>query len=184
MKRQPISKSVRFSVFRRDGFQCLYCGRRPPDVMLQVDHAMPVSVGGDSAFSNLVTCCSDCNQGKRDKVVVTPFEWEDSELQRLEAEQRLAELRALQRIKQELDRELVAVAQQLASHWHEVVARDWDPALDDIRYLLDDHDQAEIEKAFYLASRQSTGGSEDAWRYACAVLRNWKSQAAASARKG
>jgi len=28
--RTPISKRVRFEVFKRDGFQCQYCGASPP----------------------------------------------------------------------------------------------------------------------------------------------------------
>ncbi|MBI4570634.1 MAG: HNH endonuclease [Chloroflexi bacterium] len=176
MKRQAISKTLRFQLFRRDGFQCLYCGRRPPDVVLHVDHAMPVAVGGDSGLANLVTCCSDCNAGKRDEIVVTPLEWEDSEVRRLESLQRLAELRAYQNLKAELDHELAGVVQALVSSWATALGDAWQPAPADVQYLLDDHDPDEIEKAFYLASRRSTGTAQDAWRYACAVLRNWRKQ--------
>jgi 5-methylcytosine-specific restriction endonuclease McrA len=28
----------RFRILNRDGFACRYCGRKAPDVMLQVDH--------------------------------------------------------------------------------------------------------------------------------------------------
>lgn len=34
----PISKALRFEVLRRDGFACTYCGRRPPDIELHIDH--------------------------------------------------------------------------------------------------------------------------------------------------
>jgi hypothetical protein len=176
MKRRAISKTLRFQVFRRDGFQCLYCGRRPPEAILQVDHAMPVAVGGDSELPNLVTCCSECNAGKRDHIVITPIDWEDSELRRLEAFQRLAELRAYQALKAELDRELGSITDSLMSCWYTIFGGAWQPTPEDIRYLLDDHDPDEIEKAFYLASRRSAGPPQEAWRYACAVLRNWRSQ--------
>ena len=184
MKRAAISKTLRFKVFQRDGFQCRYCGRRPPDVVLHVDHVMPSSAGGESDLTNLVTSCPDCNQGKRREIIVSPFEWEDSELRRLEALQRLAELRAYQDVKAELEQELEAITGGLMLRWSATFGDAWQPAPQDIRYLLDDHDPAEVEKAFYLASRRSSGTPQDAWRYACAVLRNWRSQAAPTTGKG
>jgi len=66
-KRKPISKSTRFEVFKRDGFKCQYCGRSAPDVILEIDHIVPVSKGGGNEILNLVTSCVDCNRGKRDK---------------------------------------------------------------------------------------------------------------------
>lgn len=60
----PISKKLRFEVFKRDQFQCLYCGRNPPVVVLEVDHIHPVSLGGTDDEFNLVTACFDCNRGK------------------------------------------------------------------------------------------------------------------------
>ena len=59
-----ISKSKRFQVFERDNFTCQYCGRRVPTVVLQVDHQIPQSQNGDSVISNLITSCSECNNGK------------------------------------------------------------------------------------------------------------------------
>ena len=66
-KRKSLSKSVRFEVFKRDSFKCQYCGKSAPDVVLEVDHIIPVSKGGDNDISNLITACFDCNRGKRDK---------------------------------------------------------------------------------------------------------------------
>lgn len=64
-----ISKTLRFEILARDGFQCLYCGRGSPAVALQVDHFKPVAVGGTDDPSNLVTACEDCNQGKSDRTL-------------------------------------------------------------------------------------------------------------------
>ena len=65
--REPVSKRLRFNVFKRDGFTCVYCGRKTPDVVLEIDHIVPVSKGGNSAIENLSTACMDCNRGKSDK---------------------------------------------------------------------------------------------------------------------
>ena len=63
-KRKPISKRIRFEVFKRDKFTCQYCGRMAPDVILEVDHIKPVAKGGNNDLLNLVTSCRDCNRGK------------------------------------------------------------------------------------------------------------------------
>lgn len=63
-ERKPISKRIRFEVFKRDKFTCQYCGRMAPDVTLEVDHIKPVSKGGKNEIMNLVTSCLECNRGK------------------------------------------------------------------------------------------------------------------------
>ncbi len=59
-----VTKRVRFEVLRRDNHTCQYCGAKAPDVVLHIDHVMPVSLGGDDKPGNLVTACKDCNAGK------------------------------------------------------------------------------------------------------------------------
>ena len=59
-----LSKKIRFEVFKRDGFQCCYCGRKPPEVILECDHVNPKSKGGEDDIDNLITACFDCNRGK------------------------------------------------------------------------------------------------------------------------
>lgn len=59
-----ISKSLRFEILRRDNYACQYCGGKAPDVELQVDHIMPVTLGGSNNPSNLTASCRDCNIGK------------------------------------------------------------------------------------------------------------------------
>lgn len=64
MDRKPLSKKIRFEVFKRDKFTCQYCGRMAPDVILEIDHIKPVAEGGDDELINLLTSCRDCNRGK------------------------------------------------------------------------------------------------------------------------
>ena len=63
-KRKSLSKKVRFEIFKRDVFTCQYCGSKPPAVVLEVDHIVPVVDGGENDEDNLVTSCFDCNRGK------------------------------------------------------------------------------------------------------------------------
>lgn len=59
---------LRFAVFTRDNFRCVYCGRTPTEdnVKLVTDHVIPSSRGGDTTMENLVTSCTECNIGKSD----------------------------------------------------------------------------------------------------------------------
>lgn len=59
-----VSKALRYQIFRRDGHVCQYCGGRPPDVALVVDHVVPAALGGPDTADNLTTACRDCNTGK------------------------------------------------------------------------------------------------------------------------
>lgn len=64
LPRPPISPKLRFKILRRDKFVCQYCGRRPPDVALEIDHIVSVYDGGKNDEHNLITACHDCNIGK------------------------------------------------------------------------------------------------------------------------
>lgn len=60
---------LRFSVLQRDSFTCQYCGRKSPDVILEIDHIIPKSKGGKNKKENYQTACKDCNIGKGDGIL-------------------------------------------------------------------------------------------------------------------
>lgn len=68
-----IDKRTRFKVLERGGFKCHYCGRTPPEVTLEVDHQVPLSMGGSNSNSNLVPACFDCNRGKSADLIDAPW---------------------------------------------------------------------------------------------------------------
>lgn len=76
MNRKSISKGRRYDVFARDSFTCRFCGRKPPDVTLVVDHLIAVVRGGTDDPENLMTSCKECNQGKAAKSV-NPLDFAD-----------------------------------------------------------------------------------------------------------
>src|SRR2546429_2916605 len=41
-QRGTLNPKRRFEVFARDNFTCVYCGRKPPDVVLQAEHKISV----------------------------------------------------------------------------------------------------------------------------------------------
>ncbi|WP_066331947.1 HNH endonuclease [Flavobacterium crassostreae] len=69
IKREGLSKKIRFEIFKRDKFICQYCGAKSPEVILNVDHINPVAKGGKNETLNLITSCFDCNSGKSDRIL-------------------------------------------------------------------------------------------------------------------
>ncbi len=64
-----VRKSLRFAIYARDNFDCVYCrGIFPPDYSghgLTLDHVKPRYHGGASTADNLVTACTRCNSSKQ-----------------------------------------------------------------------------------------------------------------------
>jgi len=65
-KRNVSCLKMRFRILARDNFTCLYCGRKPPECILEVDHKHPKGRGGKSRMKNYITSCRECNRGKGD----------------------------------------------------------------------------------------------------------------------
>lgn len=59
------SKAKRKRIYTRDGFACVYCGRKED---LTLDHVIPQSHGGWHNDENLVTACRSCNCAKGKKL--------------------------------------------------------------------------------------------------------------------
>lgn len=62
--RKTMGLKLRWQVLARDAYTCVYCGKRPPDVALEVDHKLAVANGGTNEMDNLVSSCQGCNRGK------------------------------------------------------------------------------------------------------------------------
>jgi hypothetical protein len=61
--RAPIRPEVVRAVVERDGRRCLQCGSTEE---LQLDHILPVALGGATSVENLQILCGDCNRAKSD----------------------------------------------------------------------------------------------------------------------
>ena len=65
-------KTVRFSrknILMRDERTCQYCSRKSSSEELTLDHVIPRSKGGLNTFTNIVTCCKQCNIKKGNKTL-------------------------------------------------------------------------------------------------------------------
>jgi len=64
------SSMVTFSrrnIYKRDRFQCQYCGSQPGSEDLTIDHVLPRSRGGLSTWENCVLACWECNKRKANR---------------------------------------------------------------------------------------------------------------------
>lgn len=61
-RKAKIPQKIRWAVWRRDDFRCLYCGIWGDK--LSLDHVVPETYGGSSEMENLITACGNCNAKK------------------------------------------------------------------------------------------------------------------------
>src|SRR5712672_1059701 len=54
----------RKNILMRDRYTCQYCMKVLPAAELTLDHVIPRSRAGESAWENLVACCHSCNNRK------------------------------------------------------------------------------------------------------------------------
>lgn len=70
-QRSAMTSQIRESVLQRDNWTCQKCGNsvyREPNLLLEVDHIIPISKGGKTEPNNLQTLCWRCNRSKSDKL--------------------------------------------------------------------------------------------------------------------
>ena len=134
-QRKALSKGRRFDIFRRDGFTCQYCGRQPPEVVLEPDHIVPVVEGGTNEEMNLVASCRDCNRGKGRKLLDAPPR-PDADLAWLEMQQEVAELQAYQESKCRRDELVDLIAAQFQTNWIELAGDYSFPTIPELKQLM------------------------------------------------
>lgn len=70
-QRSKMTSSLREYIKKRDHYTCQICGDniyKNPDIILEVDHIIPVSKGGETVEYNLQTLCRTCNRRKSNKM--------------------------------------------------------------------------------------------------------------------
>ena len=72
-QRNLMTKKLREFIKNRDNFTCCNCGNSThiePNLLLEIDHIIPVAKGGCTVEDNLQTLCWKCNRSKSDKIIV------------------------------------------------------------------------------------------------------------------
>jgi 5-methylcytosine-specific restriction endonuclease McrA len=57
------------TLFARDRYLCMYCGKPFPEHQLTRDHIVPKSRGGQDRWENVVAACRRCNQYKGNRLL-------------------------------------------------------------------------------------------------------------------
>ena len=71
-QRALMTKKLRTFIKTRDNFTCCTCGNSThaePNLLLEIDHIIPVAKGGCTVEDNLQTLCWKCNRAKSDKII-------------------------------------------------------------------------------------------------------------------
>ena len=71
-QRALMTKKLREFIKKRDDFTCCNCGNstyKEPNLLLEIDHIIPVAKGGCTVEDNLQTLCWKCNRTKSDKII-------------------------------------------------------------------------------------------------------------------
>lgn len=72
-QRRLMTKKLREFIKKRDNYTCCNCGNSvyaEPNLLLEIDHIIPVSKGGCTNEENLQTLCWKCNRSKSNKIVI------------------------------------------------------------------------------------------------------------------
>lgn len=71
-QRRLMTKKLRDLIKKRDNYTCRYCGNsihNEPNLLLEIDHIIPVAKGGSTVEDNLQTLCWKCNRSKGSKLI-------------------------------------------------------------------------------------------------------------------
>lgn len=72
-QRVLMTHKLREQIKKRDHYTCCLCGnsiQKEPNLLLEIDHIIPVSKGGKTTEDNLQTLCWKCNRSKSNKLIV------------------------------------------------------------------------------------------------------------------
>lgn len=169
--RKSLSKKMRFDVFKRDGFQCQYCGSTPPAVVLEVDHIHPVSKGGKNRIDNLISSCFECNRGKAAGVLtVAPQTVIDKAAVIAEKMEQLRAFERLQRAKRKAEEKSIDQVEEAFCDYYDGFhfANNF---RESIRRILQHMMVYEVIDAMHLACKKMDN-KESALRYCCGICWN------------
>ena len=71
-QRSLMTTKLRTHIKERDNYTCCNCGNsvyKEPNLLLEIDHIIPISKGGLTQESNLQTLCWKCNRNKGAKLI-------------------------------------------------------------------------------------------------------------------
>lgn len=168
-----ITKKLRFEVFKRDGFQCAYCGKSPPAVVLEIDHIKPKSRKGKDDLNNLLTACFDCNRGKTNiPLDKAPQQLTDNLEVLKQKEAQLVEYQKyVRRIERRINRDIVKIDEAYSENFPKYCLSDQFKRAT-VKRFVQKLPLPEIISAMHMACSRFSGEDERAIRYFCGICWN------------
>lgn len=76
MKRFPVSATIRRQIFHKANYRCGYCltSQYVIGPLLELEHLIPLALGGTNDESNLWGACPVCNGAKSDRITASDLE--------------------------------------------------------------------------------------------------------------
>ena len=175
-----MKTKTRFEVFKRDGFTCAYCGKKPPEAILEVDHIIAKVNGGQDNTDNYITSCFECNRGKG-KTPLTSLP--SSVAERIESiNERKKQLNSYLELLEEERRKSDEDIRALVLYFRQVCDMEQyqlDIAeVSGLRYFLKVFTKYKIMEAMEMATGKTR--PKTAWqckktfKYFCGILHNWR----------
>ena len=165
----------RFEIFKRDNFTCQYCGKTPPEVVLEIDHIIPKSKKGKDFPENKITACFECNRGKSN-ILLTDKQAKGKIKENLELlKEREIQLTEYNKLISKQRQKTNRSVRKICNYWTELF--DFEYSLNqngqaDLRNLLNKFTEQEILKAIDIAVKIKD--AESRFKYMCGILHNWR----------
>ena len=173
-----ISQKIRFEVFKRDNFTCQYCGKKSPEVVLEIDHIIPVNEGGEDNIENLTTSCFDCNRGKGKELLETYKENTDPHDQAILLLERERQLKEYNEVARQVRLRKQQDIKEIRKYWNRIlnISDYWYPGGIIIR-ALDFLPKEKIFEAIEICSEGVKKYEDKCWgesirSYFCGIIRN------------
>jgi len=165
-----VSVRQRFEIFKRDNFTCRYCGKKSPEVVLEIDHIVALANGGSDDAMNLATSCWECNRGKSNVPLSETITGEDPHDAAILIIEKRRQLEEYNRVLEEDRKARLEDFQLLYSYWYR------DLSDSDETWLLNTLKtvpRAVIREAMDIAMSH---GKTRNLAYVNAVVRRWKDE--------
>jgi hypothetical protein len=169
-----VSKKNRFEVFKRDYFTCQYCGKTPPEVVLEIDHINPKSNGGKDDINNYLTACFACNRGKGKRLLTSIPESIKSNLDKLK-EKRL-QLKQYHKYLEKIDKQLIEGIEEVDQVFIECtdgycLTEGFKNTT--VRGFLTKLPTTKVKEAMQLACARMPRNNNRTLKYFCGICWNW-----------
>lgn len=175
MAKFELKLKDRFEVFKRDNFTCQYCGRKVPEVVLELDHIIPKSKLGIDTLENYITSCFDCNRGKGDRLLTDKKTRDKIQENLKELQERESQLKEYSKFIKAKQRRIKKDIDEISDKWSFLAGKESlfsEKGRLSIKRLLANFTKEDIMEAMELSIKVEN--LEGRFKYMCGILWTWK----------